>query len=128
MESDRNTIVYPHRCHLLSSKTCDVCNNIGNHFLKVNGHSYRGLWICNNFDCKQQALLWLNLTTISINALFKEFGSSVYVQRTNGLKETGWVIQGDAYQDQENGPFWVSVKDKHRNSKCVTLENLRSWN
>lgn len=128
MANIQQKIVYPHRTPLLDTQNCDVCDSTGNHFLRVRDRSYVGLWICSSFSCKEQAHSWLAKSTISLDVLSKEFGEWVYVQRSNGRKESGWIICGDAYQDEANGPFWVTVKDKHHRSKCVTLERLRSWN
>lgn len=128
MEVAREMIVYPHRRHLIGPKTCDSCNSIGNQFLRVVGQPFLGLWICETPECKTRALSWLDNTTIDNKTLIDELGDWVYVHRSNGKKESGWVIQGDAYQDEKDGPFWVSVQDKHRRSKCVTLSNLRHWN
>jgi hypothetical protein len=128
MADAQKKIVYPHRTHLLEEQTCDVCDEPGDHLLGVSKQPYMGLWICKVPECKERAKSWLHDTTMNHKTLFDEFGPMVYVQRSNGRKESGWIIQGDAYQDEENGPFWVSVKDKHRRIKCVTLAKLRSWN
>jgi len=121
-------IVYPHRSSLLEDQSCDVCDGKGNCFLRVTNQPYIGLWTCNIPDCKERATSWLDKTTLDRETLSKEFGEWVYVLRSNGKKESGWIIYGDAYQDEVGGPFWVSVKDKYRRSKCVTLDTLRSWN
>jgi len=128
MADVRKKIVYPHRTHLLKEQSCDVCDEQGDHLLGVYKQPYIGLWICNMPACEEVAKSWLNGTTVDHEILLKEFGSWVYVQRSNGMKESGWIIHGDAYQEEENGPFWVSVRDKHHRSKCVTLDLLRSWN
>lgn len=128
MANAQQKIVYPHRTSLLEAQTCDVCDEQGDHFLGVTNQPYVGLWICKVPKCEEQAKSWLDEATMSHKDLSDEFGAWVYVQRSNGRKESGWIIRGDAYQDEENGPFWVSVRDKHRRSKCVTLDKLRSWN
>lgn len=121
-------IVYPHRRSLIGTKTCDACDKKGSNFLKVIGQPFIGIWICDKNSCNERALSWLDKTTITNKCLLEEFGDWIIVQRSNGKQESGWTIQGDAYQDEENGPFWVLVRDKHRRSKCITLDTLRSWN
>ena len=121
-------MIYPHRRHLIGKNTCDACKDIGRNFLRVNGQNFKGLWICESNPCKKIVLEWLDKATISNSSLVEELGKNIYVYRSNGRKESGWQIEGDAYQDEYNGPFWVSVKDKYRRSKCITLSTLRSWN
>lgn len=128
MEAARELIVYPHRLYLIGTNICDVCESQGSNFLIVKGQPFQGLRICESPDCKKRASRWLDNATIANDRLVNEFGDWVYVRRSSGRKESGWIIEGDAYQDSEDGPFWVCVKDKHRHSKCVTLATLRSWN
>jgi len=128
MANTQKNLIYPHRTSLLQSPQCDVCNNTSTNFLSVSKHPYLGLVVCDVDTCKEQAKSWLEKTTIRNECLTNEFGPFVDVRRTNGQKESGWVIYGDAYKEKEDGPFWVSVKDKHHHSKCIRLDLLKSWN
>ena len=93
--------------------------------LSVKDHPYVGMQVCNNQRCNEVAQSWLALNTITNESLKKEFGDWVYICRTNGKKESGWKIKGDAYRESEETPYWILVRDdKRRRSKCVTLDVL----
>ncbi len=123
-------IVYPHRINLLDNKSCDVCGESqGVTLTSLKARPYMGLYSCEGTRCQKMARWWLESSTKTDKELRLEFGDWVYVRRSTGLTESGWVIEGAAYQEEEGGPFWVHVKDKRgKRQKCVTLETLRSWN
>ena len=122
-------MVYPHRITLLHEKTCDVCaQSSGSCVVGVNAHPYVGLQSCEDDSCLNTAKEWLKMSTKTNKELKAELGEWVYVERSNGRKESGWRIEGSAYQEKSTGPYWVRVKDKKRHNKCVTLETLRVWN
>ena len=104
------------------------CKDEGSRFFTVTNWDYLGVWACKQEACQKQAQDWLSDNTVSHSDLLTEFGGWVYVIRNNGKKESGWSIQGDAYREVEEGPYWILVKDKHHRSKCVTLDKLRYWN
>ena len=129
MANIREEIVYPHKRVLIGKQQCDVCNNEGAKFISVNNKAYTGLWTCGDRVCMKQITSWINRSIINNNLLIEELGDLIYVRRSNDKKESGWTIEGDAYQEEKGGPFWVMVRNnKKRKSKCVTLEKLRSWN
>jgi hypothetical protein len=129
MDNVQEEIVYPHRRVLLGKQQCDVCNNKGVQFISVNNKEYTGFWTCGDQSCIQQIKYWINRSIISNNLLIEELGDIVYVRRSNNRKELGWTIEGDAYQEEKGGHFWVIVRNnKKHQSKCVTLEKLRDWN
>ena len=115
---------------LLNEKSCDVCKIECNPLiLNVKDHPYIGMQVCDSQDCKKVAQSWLTLNTITNKSLQEEFGDWVYIHRTNGKKESGWTIKGDAYRESEETPYWILVRDNKRHrSKCVTLDVLRQWN
>ena len=50
-----------------------------------------------------------------LDDLIELYSEWIYVIRTNGKKESNWVINGDVYKEKENGPYWVEVKDNLKN-------------
>ena len=123
-------LVYPHRMTLINNESCDVCEEKkSDNFMRVNKNSYIGIQTCNNEECKSLGLQWMDESVISEENLRKEFGNKFNVLRSSGKKESGWEIQGNAYRDGDNSPFWVFVRqEKRRQSKCVSIISLRQWN
>jgi hypothetical protein len=122
---------YPHQISLLLEKGCEVCKNNQKdiQILGVSGCPFIGFQTCSDLGCIDQAHKWLETTCIPHDTLVQEFGSWVYVQRSNKRLEHGWIIRGDAYQSKPDGPFWVTVRNIKRHlTKVVTLDKLRHWN
>jgi len=112
-------LVYPHRITINS--VCDVClEEKGNNFNKVNRDDYIGIQTCDNEECKSLGSIWLEESVISCEKLKEEFGDKLYVHRSNGKKEFGWEIQGNAYRDGDDSPFWVNVRQQKRR-KCYIV-------
>jgi hypothetical protein len=120
--------IYPRRRVLISSQLCVVCDNKSVKFICVANNAYIGFWTCGDHACMKQIKSWIKRISISNDLLIKELGDQVYVRRSNGRKESGWTVEGDAYQEEKGGAFWVMVRNKRRQSKCVSLEMLRAWN
>tara|TARA_Y100000389_G_C17471034_1_gene530935 strand:+ start:5163 stop:5543 length:381 start_codon:yes stop_codon:yes gene_type:complete len=120
--------VYPHRRKLLATQICDACSNAACDFTEVPGCSHVGLWCCLNKNCKETIKAWLDETTISNEKLKAELGDNVYVYRSDGTKESSWFIVGSAHREYPDEPFWITVKNKHRHSKCIKLDVLKEWN
>ena len=123
-------IVYPHRVNFLDEKICDVCGSSqGITLTSLKARPYMGLYSCDSIMCRSTAKWWLHSSTKTNKALRLEFGEWVYIRRSTGVTESGWTIEGPAYQEEAEGPFWVHVCDKRGKSrKCVTLQTLRNWN
>lgn len=130
MTSIHRRLVYPHRITLINNSVCDVCEEEkGNNFMRVNNNDYIGIQTCDKEECKSLGSRWIEESIISSETLKKEFGDKLYVLRSSGKKESGWEIQGNAYRDGDDSPFWVFVrKEKLRQTKCVSIHSLRSWN
>jgi len=123
-------MIYPHRINLIEKRVCDACQQKdGTRIMGIAAHRYIGLQSCDDQECFETCQEWLDACTINNDDLNTEFGEWVYVVRSDGKQESGWWIQGTAYQDKNGGPYWVRLCDrKDRLSKCVTLDVLRSWN
>jgi len=126
----RQRLVYPHRMTLINNGTCDVCEEKkSENFIRVNKNTYIGIQTCKDDECKSLGLEWVKESVITVENLRKEFGEKFYVLRSSGKKESGWEMQGNAYRDGDDSPFWVFVRhEKRRQSKCVSIVELRRWN
>lgn len=122
-------LIYPHRVTFLNRGKCDVCQNKTKILINTNTNHFFGWESCNNDICNETIQKWHVDTTIPIDNLIERFGEEIYVLRSTGLKEAGWAIISDAYQEEKNGPFWVYVKDNGRHlTKEIQLLDLEKWN
>lgn len=123
------TIVYPHRVTFLERGNCDVCGNPGQELVHANTDNYFGWESCNDEECNNTIQNWYNNTRKSIKDLKSQLGEWIYVKRTSGKLESGWEISSDAYQEIENGPYWVKVRHVRRHlTKIVQLDDIEKWN
>ena len=122
-------VVYPHRVTFLNRGKCDVCKNKAQKLINTNINHFFGWESCNNNNCNEIIKKWYENTTISIENLRKKFGEEIYILRSTGLKEGGWVIVSDALQEEKDGSFWIRVKDiSNHLTKEVRLSDLDKWN
>jgi len=119
-------IVYPHRVSFFSNEGCDVCDSSDSNFIGV--HKYIGFRCCGSNNCNNKMQEWIDLTTKSKYELENKYGTNIKVQRSDESIEDNWFIISNAYQEHENGPFWVEVSDENNNSKFVTLSELDELN
>jgi len=125
-----NNEVYPHRLTFFGDNICDICKeNKGTIFHKIKSNPYIGMVSCENISCIDNINLNFDKHIIKIENLIKLYGEWIYVIRSNGKKESNWVINGDAYKEKGNGPYWVEVKHNVKNkTKLVTLDEVSEWN
>ena len=118
--------VYPHRLTKFQEQKCDVCRTeISTNFISVPFVTYIGLQYCNNLQCKNIAHSWLIESTISSQVLKEKYGKKFVIERSSGVKETGWTISSAAFKEESNGPYWVKIRDESRkHTKYVPLAVL----
>ena len=122
--------VYPHRLALLGNNICDVCKTTnGIKFYKLRFNPYIGMISCENKSCIDIINNSIEKNIKKMDDLVKIYGKWICVIRSNGKKESNWVICSDGYREKENGDFWVDVKHGTKNkTKTVKLTNIIDWN
>jgi len=122
--------VYPHRLTFLNNNTCDICKeNNGTIFHRIKFDPYKGMVSCENTNCIENINYYFGKHTKKLENLIELYGEWIYVIRSNGKKESNWVIYGDAYKEKEDGPYWVEVKHNVKNkTKLVTIDHIIEWN
>ena len=128
MQANSSKLQYPRHKTLIGVQNCDGCGKKNETtFVSVPNELYKGYNMCDSTSCQDKIQNWMEATTITIEKLKGEFGPWVYIRRTSGKLESEWNIASSAYREEDDGPFWVTVRKRHR-SKCVTLTELRKWN
>lgn len=122
-------IIYPHVISISYNRNkCDICQenySTNNHIIEI--LPYFGISTCDNKKCINLCKESLEKNTISMKELKEKYNKELKVLRSNGKLEKGWIIDGLAYREEENGPFWVKVT-KDYNCKFVSLDKLDVWN
>ena len=123
-------IVYPHRITPFEETICDICKTkISQNLLLLDKIPFKGLQYCDNIECQNTGSLWLSSCTISMEELIKTYGDTFSMERSNGLRETGWKFSSSGFQQEYNGKYWVKITNKSSTkSKFVTLDLLCDWN
>ena len=121
-------IVYPKWLSFLNKGPCSVCAKEGNDNIHVMNEHFLGWTSCNTDDCKKVIHDWYKNTSKTQDDLVSQFGfNKVNIKRSNNKLESGWIIDSDARQEQQDGDYWVKVRYKN-NSKEVKLSDMIEWN
>lgn len=117
-------VIFPHILSIFNK--CDVCKiNCAKYTYNVKSNIYIGVVSCNTVYCQDYLLNSVEKTTKSYESLYNKYGKWISIIRTNGTKDSGWTINGDAYQEKENEPFWVEViKPSEKIKKIIDLESI----
>lgn len=122
--------VYPHRITPFEQTNCDVCKTkLSQNLLLIDAVPFKGLQYCDDIECKNVGILWLNSCTISLDKLIKTYSDTFSVERSNGCRETGWIFSSPAFQQDSNGKYLVKITNKsNTRTKFISLDLLCEWN
>tara|TARA_Y100000389_G_C17308516_1_gene436719 strand:- start:122 stop:469 length:348 start_codon:yes stop_codon:yes gene_type:complete len=108
---------------------CSVCKLPSKSIVNTNINHYFGWESCNKDDCNQIIKYSYISTVVKKEELVKKYGNFIKIKRTNGLIDDTWEFDSDAQQEENNGEFWVFVKNQQLNKrKEITLEQIKELN
>lgn len=117
---DKN-LQYPHQLSLISN--CDVCKNNKSKDIKI-PDTFLGWQVCDDIRCKYTIYLWRENITINKDKLIEKYGKFVKIIRSSGKIENNWEIIDRAYKFHENDTWWIYIKNKDGDRKCISIEKI----
>lgn len=122
-----SSLIYPHALTMFD-QNCDICGKNCDTYETFNT-CYKGWFVCKDENCKNTISKWKDILSINKSELKEKFTDWVYVKRSSGILESGWNIISNAWQEKENGPYWVKVRnDQNKLTKYIQLSDLSEWN
>lgn len=122
-------MIYPHRIAFQDRGKCDICDKQGKIVINTNTNHFFGWTSCGNENCNETIQKYYDNTTITLENLHKKYGKYIKIKRSNGTTEYGWVIISDAHKEEEDGPYWLKVRElKNHLTKEVTIAHIEEVN